>query len=181
MVMQADAASNLLRRDAVAAEGLLAGLRKTAQDAVGEIRRLVYELRPPALDELGLVGAIRECTDRFSMTGGTDGLAVSLDAPPELPALPAAIEVAALRIVQEAIANVARHSGARSCRVRVSVTMTLAVDVEDDGIGLSPGHRLGVGLESMRERAAEVGGRCTITSQPGGGTLVHASLPLPSL
>jgi two-component system NarL family sensor kinase len=180
MVMQLDAASNVLRRDPGAVEPVLAGLRTAAQDAVGDIRRLVYELRPPALDELGLVGAIRECTERFSCGDGEDGLAVALEAPADLPSLPAAVEVAALRIVQEAIANVARHAHARTCRVRLAENGALTVDVEDDGRGLPGDRRPGVGLPSMRERAAEVGGTCTISSPPGGGTHVHASLPLPS-
>jgi signal transduction histidine kinase len=180
MVMQLDAASNVLRRDPGAVEPVLDGLRTAAQDAVGDIRRLVYELRPPALDELGLIGAIRECTERFSCGDGEGGLRVSLHAPTRLPSLPAAVEVAALRIVQEAIANVARHSHARSCRVRLIANGALTVDVEDDGRGLPDEHRPGVGLTSMRERAAEVGGTCTISSEPGGGTHVHAMLPLPA-
>jgi signal transduction histidine kinase len=180
MVMQLDAASNVLRRDPGAVEPVLDGLRTAAQDAVGDIRRLVYELRPPALDELGLIGAIRECTERFSCGGGEGGLRVSLHAPTQLPSLPAAVEVAALRIVQEAIANVARHSHARSCGVRLIADGGLTVDVEDDGRGLPDERRPGVGLTSMRERAAEVGGTCTITSEPGGGTHVHATLPLPT-
>jgi signal transduction histidine kinase len=179
MVMQLDAASNVLHRDPAAVEPVLAGLRTAAQDAVGDIRRLVYELRPPALDELGLIGAIRECTERFSCGDGEAGLAVALEAPAQLPTLPAAVEVAALRIVQEAIANVARHAHARSCRVRLADEGALTVDVEDDGCGLPRDRRPGVGLPSMRERAAEVGGTCTISSPPGGGTRVHASLPLP--
>jgi signal transduction histidine kinase len=178
MVMQLDAASNVLRRDPDRVEPVLAGLRSVAQEAVGDIRRLVYELRPPALDELGLIGAIRECTDRFSCGEGQEGLAVSLRAPASMPALPAAVEVAALRIVQEAIANIARHAHARSCLVRVTTNGTLEVEIRDDGVGLPADHRHGVGLTSMSERAYEVGGTCTITSTAGGGTVVLASLPL---
>lgn len=180
MVMQLDAASNVLRRDPEAVERVLAGLRTVAQDAVEDIRRLVYELRPPALDELGLIGAIRECTERFTCGDEEQGLALSLEAPAQLPALPAAVEVAVLRIVQEAIANVARHSHARTCRVHLTANGALTVEVEDDGRGLPADHRSGVGLPSMRERAAEVGGTCTISSPPGGGTRVHAMLPLPA-
>jgi signal transduction histidine kinase len=177
MVMQLDAASNVLPRDPGAVEPVLEALRGTAQDAVADIRRLVYELRPPALDELGLVGAIREWTDRFSSPGG--GLELSLRAPASLPSLPAAVEVAALRIVQEAVTNVVRHSQARRCAVRMAVADALELDVEDDGCGLPADRHSGVGLGSMSERAAELGGACTITSPPGGGTHVHATLPLP--
>jgi len=180
MVTQLDAASNVLRRDPDAVEPVLAGLRTAAQDAVGDIRRLVYELRPPALDELGLIGAIREWTDRFSSSNGTDGLALSFHAPSRLPSLPAAVEVAALRIVQEAIANVARHAHARTCRVCLAADDALTIRIEDDGRGLPADLRPGVGLGSMSERAIEVGGTCTIASSAGGGTLVHATLPLPA-
>ncbi|MEA2495263.1 MAG: hypothetical protein QOJ29_3174 [Thermoleophilaceae bacterium] len=176
MVMQLDAASNVLRRDPGAVEPLLASLRTAAQDAIGDIRRLVHDLRPAALDDLGLVGAIREWTDRFS-SSSEDGLLLSLDAPAQMPLLPAAVEVAALRIVQEALTNVARHSRARSCRVRLATSGALAIDIEDDGRGFSGNERPGVGLCSMKERAAELGGTCTISSPPGGGTRVHATLP----
>jgi two-component system NarL family sensor kinase len=181
MVMQLDAASNVLRRDPAAVEPVLAGLRTAAQEAVGEIRRLVYELRPPALDELGLVGAIREWIERFSCgDSAEDGLTLTFDAPSELPCLSAAVEVAALRIVQEAITNVVRHARARVCRVRLAADGALVVDVEDDGRGLPDDRSPGVGLGSMTERADEVGGTCTITSRSGGGTRVHAVLPLPA-
>jgi signal transduction histidine kinase len=160
---------------------VLAGLRTAAQEAVGEIRRLVYELRPPALDELGLVGAIREWIERFSCgDSAEDGLTLTFDAPSELPCLSAAVEVAALRIVQEAITNVVRHARARVCRVRLAADGALVVDVEDDGRGLPDDRSPGVGLGSMTERAGEVGGTCTITSRSGGGTRVHAVLPLPA-
>ena len=106
------------------------------------------------------------------------GLAVSLDAPRQLPALPAAVEVAALRIVQEALTNVVRHAGARTCVVRPVGAGTLALDMDDDGRGLPADHRPGVGLGSMGERAVELGGSCAVTSPPGGGTRVRAVLPL---
>ena len=92
--------------------------------------------------------------------------------------LPAAVEVAALRIVQEAIANVARHARAQRCSVRLQADGALTVTIHDDGCGLPPDYRPGVGLGSMRERAAEVGGSCTITSPPGEGTRVDVVLPL---
>ncbi len=179
MVMQLDAASNVLRRDPDRVEPLLAGLRVAAQDAVGDIRRLVYELRPPTLDELGLIGAIQEWADRVFHGNGDTGLAVTFDAPPDLPAMPAAVEVAALRIVQEGLANVVRHAHAGNCAVRIAAgDDRIVLDIEDDGRGLAGDHRPGVGLASMRERAAELGGTCAITSAPGAGTHIHASLPL---
>jgi len=180
MVMQLDVASNVLSRDPGAVEPVLAALRTAAQEAIAEIRRLVYELRPAALDELGLVGTIREWVDRLSGGDAEGRLALALHAPAALPALPAAVEVAALRIVQEAVANVVRHAGARTCRVRVVADEALTVDVEDDGRGLDENLKPGVGLSSMRERAAEVGGMCSVTRTAAGGTLVHAVLPLGS-
>lgn len=180
MVMQLDAASNVLRRDPSAVEPVLAALRSAAQDGVGEIRRLVDELRPRALDDIGLIGTIREWIDRsFGEDCCEDGVALSLEAPAQLPALPAAVEVAALRIVQEAITNVSRHAHARSCRVRIAIDGELEVEVQDDGLGLGCGYRAGVGLGSMKDRATELGGSCTITSPSSGGTHVHAILPLP--
>lgn len=175
IVMQVDAATNVLRRDASAVAPVLAGLRVAAQDAIGDVRRLVYELRPPALDELGLIGAIREWTERFA-AGGT--LRLDVDAPSRLPALSAAVEVAALRIVQEAVANVAHHAQAASCRIVLAVDGALAITVQDDGRGLPADRRRGVGTSSMSERAAEVGGACAVASPAEGGTRVHAILPL---
>ena len=88
------------------------------------------------------------------------------------------MEVAAYRIAQEALANVVRHADARACTVALHVAAgQLALDVHDDGRGLAPGARAGVGLGSMRERAAELGGRCTVEDALGGGTVVRVRLP----
>jgi signal transduction histidine kinase len=154
--------------------------------AVGDIRRLVYDLRPPVLDELGLAAAIRERATQYaaprgggSGQNGAAGLQVEVDAPETLPPLPAAVEVAAYRIVQEALMNAARHAGAQHCRIRLAVAGDLEVEVLDDGTGIPAGHRVGVGLDSMRERAEELGGRCVIQQRgPAGGTRVWACLPL---
>jgi signal transduction histidine kinase len=176
MTMELDAARNLLGRgNPAAVERLLIDLREQSQAAIADIRRLVYGLRPPSLDELGLVGAITDLTEHF-----TGALAVSVEAPDELPPLPAAVEVAALRIVQEAVANVASHSGARTCVVRLVVDAAVEIEVIDDGRGIQAGARRGVGLRSMQERAVEVGGVCVVEDAPGGGTRVRARLPLPT-
>jgi two-component system NarL family sensor kinase len=103
---------------------------------------------------------------------------VRVEAPPELEPLPAAVEVAAYRIVQEALANAARHSSARRCIVRLALDGALELEVRDDGVGVPEGHRTGVGLQSMRERAAELGGTFVVERADGGGTVVHARLPL---
>jgi signal transduction histidine kinase len=155
-------------------------LRTEIRATVGDVRRLVYDLRPPALDELGLVGAVRERALRYD--AGDKGFRVKVEAPEELPPLPAAVEVAAYRIVQEALTNVSRHAKARSCTVRLacSTGQMLEVEVTDDGVGLPDTPEGGVGLSSMRERAVELGGECEIgrSSQSTGGTRVFARLPL---
>jgi two-component system NarL family sensor kinase len=105
-----------------------------------------------------------------------------MEAPEGSPSLPAAVEVAAYRTVQEALTNVARHAHATSCRVRISVDRArsaLELEVTDDGVGMAEGRRAGVGLSSMRERAEELGGTCDVDSNPHGGTRVLARLPLP--
>jgi signal transduction histidine kinase len=172
--LKLDAARNLLTADPVAAEALLAGLKQQMQETITDIRRLVYGLRPPALDELGLVSAIREQAAQYS----TDRLRVTVEAPDRLPPLPAAVEVAAYRIVQEALTNVVRHARARTCRVVITVEETFVVEIKDDGIGVPGGHRTGIGIASMRERVAELGGTFTVGGHPSGGTRVLARLPL---
>jgi signal transduction histidine kinase len=86
--------------------------------------------------------------------------------------------VAAYRIATEAMTNVARHAHARSCLLRLEIADELTVEVRDDGVGVPAGHLVGVGLPSMAERAAEVGGRCIVARLDGGGTRVLAHLPL---
>jgi len=127
------------------------------------------------MDDLGLVGALRVQADRLTQPGH---LVVTLAAKP-LPALPAAVEVAAYRIVQEAAANVARHAGANTCRITVRPEAgSLYVEVKDDGRGLPQAMEAGVGLRSMRERAEELGGRLALASESGRGTKDAACLPL---
>lgn len=92
--------------------------------------------------------------------------------------MPAAVDVAAYRIMQEALTNVVRHAQAHTCVVRLTHGDALIVAVRDDGVGLPPDGRAGVGLMSMRERSAELGGTCLIETAPGGGTCVRVELPL---
>ena len=144
------------------------------------MRRLVDGLRPPALDELGLAGAIGTQASRLDRRGeAAPGLTIDVECvPPRLPDLPAAIEVAAYRIAVEAMTNAVRHAGASTCRVRVEAGSELLIEVLDDGRGVAAGDRPGTGLESMRERAAEVGGDVAVEARPEGGTRVLARLPL---
>jgi signal transduction histidine kinase len=172
-----DAARNLTRSDPDTAVDLLARLRGDIGDAIIEIRRLVEGLRPPALDELGLVGALHREAERLSYQEGGRPLTVSVDAPPDMPELPAAVEVAAYRISAEALNNAAKHSGAENVRVSITVGEELHIQVQDDGRPGPDGWLPGVGMASMSERAAEVGGRCEAHPGPDGGN-VEAVLPL---
>jgi len=101
-----------------------------------------------------------------------------VEAPEQLPALPAAVEVAAYRVTQEALNNVTRHAQARTCVVRLALLDELQLEITDDGVGLPAELHAGVGLLSMRERAAELGGSCVIETTPGQGTRVLVKLPL---
>jgi len=180
------AASNvvdLLPDDPVAAKTLAAELEHNIRNTVGDIRRIVYGLRPPALDELGLVATIRECASQYSrqprdQTQPATRLDVRVVVPDHLPPLPAAIEVAAYRITQEALNNVARHAQARTCTVRLELADALLVEIVDDGVGVPLERRAGIGLRSMQERAAELGGSCIIEAVGEAGTRVRAILPV---
>lgn len=148
--------------------------------ASADIRRLVYDLRPPALDQLGLLPTLREYADRFGAEGG---LAVTFTAEADLP-IPAVAEVAILRVVQEALVNVQKH--ARASQVCVDLRQHegwLLLAIRDDGVGLpAPGHdsRVGTGLASMRERVDLLGGSLEVASPPTGGTALVARIPLRS-
>jgi signal transduction histidine kinase len=170
------AATKLLRNDPGAAEALLAEATAHAQAAITDIRRVVYELRPAALDDLGLVGALHEQAARYHASG----VLMTIEAPETPPLLPAAVEVACYRIAQEAMTNVVRHAGARHCTVSLTFADSLRLEVRDDGKGIPAqrGEGAGVGLTSMRERAEELGGTCVVTPTLEGGTRVFARLPL---
>jgi signal transduction histidine kinase len=177
LTVQAGVLRGLVRRDPAVAEELVDELRAELRTAIADIRRLVYGLRPPALDDLGLAGALERLAERSASEGPRVTVDVRTDDGAD-GALAAAVEVAAFRIVQEALTNVVRHASARTCDVRVVVGIDdVAVEVTDDGRGLPAELRAGVGLHSMRERAAEMGGECRIESPPGGGTRVLARLP----
>jgi signal transduction histidine kinase len=175
LAMTVDAARITLRTDPEAVDGLLEELRSTMGRTIGDIRELVYGLRPPALDDLGLEGAIQALG---GVVAAGDGPRVDVRVEGDLKGLPAAAEVAAYRIVQEALTNVHRHAGAGCAEVRLHLNGDLHVTVDDDGVGLPDHVRSGIGMSSMRERAAELGGSCTVGPGPKGGTLVRARLPV---
>jgi signal transduction histidine kinase len=175
---QAELAGSLLDSDPARARAILAGLGAAQREAVIELRRLVDGLRPPVLDRLGLVGALRERAAQFG-DGTGSAPAVTVEATPDVDPLPAAVEVAAFHITQESLTNIVKHARASRCVVRLRRDATaLIIEVEDDGRGLSPGYRAGVGLGAIRERAEQVGGSATVTPGPRGGTVVRARLPV---
>ena len=172
MSMQLRAALKLLPDDGRPA-AILDTLAADLKACTAEVRLLVDELRPPTLDR-GLDAALRAECLRFDVAG----LSVRYEVDGSLGELLAAVEVAAFRIVAEALTNVAKHSRATSCHVTVHRNGALRVEIVDDGIGIPSSARAGVGLHSMRERAAELGGDCAIGPAPGGGTSVRLELPL---
>ena len=172
LALQAETARDLVALDPAAATALLGRLVPRLNEAVSDVRTLVHDLRPPTLDEMGLAGAVGELAARFT----TPDRRVVVEAG-DLGVLPAAVDLAAYRIVAEALANAARHSGARTVVVTLRRNGALQVQVRDDGAGIAAGARAGVGLRSIRERAEELGGSCTVHDDDG--TTVDAVLPLP--
>ena len=174
------AVKRLAEKDPASAIPLLEQVLTQNQSTVEEVRRLVYGLRPPALDELGLVAAIR---DHVAGTDGNASLQIQVAEPPGgLPSFSAAVEVAAYRIVLEALTNVIRHAQAKHCTIQFSLNQSgasssLQIEILDDGIGLPSIRRAGVGTRSMRERAEELGGGLMVESGAP-GTRVVAMLPI---
>lgn len=152
---------------------LLDRLADEVDASAGEVKRIVRDLRPSALDDQGLAGALAE------FARSLDGvLKVTLTLPTGDCTLPAAVETATYRIAMEALNNVVRHASATSCALHLAVTDHVDLDITDDGIGIPYRHPAGVGLTTMRERAAELGGATVIASVAPHGTRVHATLPL---
>lgn len=179
LAMQLESAADLVHEDPGRAAELIARLSDQAREDIVEVRRLVEGLRPPALDQLGLVSALRHLAAEHSAGSGSVGVPWTVRADDDLEPLPAAAEVAAYRIAVEAVTNAQRHSGADRCTVRLTRSGDeLQVEVVDTGSGLADDRRPGVGLSSMRERAEELGGTLEVGPDPGGGTVVRARLPL---
>jgi signal transduction histidine kinase len=174
LTLKTETARALLPPGTDGASRQLQDLGEEIRRTVLDVRRIVEGLRPPALDELGLAGACAQAVDR--LTAGTD-TAAGVQTAGDLPALPAAVEVAAYRIVVEAVTNTVKHAQARHCQVCISFAPPeLAVTITDDGTGLAPAGRHGNGLAIMRERAEELGGTVTIRSGAAGVT-VESQLP----
>lgn len=194
LALNAATAQKYVEKEPATAIEMLTDLRKVIRSTVEEIRTMVHDLRPPTLDELGLINAIQERIEELTKPArlladdqGTVALQVRLLAPQPLPELPAAVEVAAYRIITESLVNVIKHAQATACTVRLDVLPShqLIAEVTDNGTGLHPRPQLqptsgkgGIGLVSLKERAAELGGQCTIERMEQGGTRVLAILPL---
>jgi signal transduction histidine kinase len=175
LLQRLDVAADLVARDPQAAVQLLLDLKQQTKRTIADIRQVVYALRPPVLDEFGLVSAIREHVAPYN---GPTGLRVTIEAPEQLPPLSAAVEVAAYRIALESFTNVVRHAQAKTCHIALALgDASLIIEVADDGVGMPAGVRAGVGLTSLRERAAELGGEYRIESSEH-GTHVRARLPI---
>lgn len=141
---------------------LLESLKPRAQEAVLDVRCLVYDLRPPALDDLSLIGALRQSASRYE----TGVLRFSFKMPQTLPELPTTVETAVSRVAQEAMTNAVRHAEATLGTVRLYCTGGYVIfEVRDDGRGLSQKHHSGVGLQAMKEHTAELNGQYTIESR----------------
>jgi signal transduction histidine kinase len=177
LALQLDNLARRLANDPDNAERV-ALLRNHLRDAVVEVRRVVDNLRPPALDDVGLVEAVRQQMAAYVVVGAASTPLVDVTAAASLPPLPAAVEVAAYRIVTEAVTNAVRHAAPSRCAVGIDAGPgVLTLTVRDDGSGMSLDAVPGVGLMSMRDRAAELGGDVRVTSGPA-GTTVTARLPL---
>ncbi|HYI54493.1 MAG TPA: histidine kinase [Microlunatus sp.] len=168
--MQLGALRDLVRTDPDVVVDRLDALHASAMQALADIRRVAHDLRPPVLDQLGLAGGLRQLAESL-------GLRARIEA--DLPPLSAMVELAAYRICAEALTNIAHHAGASQVVVDVRVSGDeLTLTVVDDGRGLPPNAAPGLGIDSMRERASELGGRLVVTQGPAGGTRVYGVLPL---
>ncbi|WP_327010490.1 histidine kinase [Dactylosporangium sp. NBC_01737] len=172
VTMRLELARSLMHTDPATADVVFDGLVQTHQHALRDVRRLIDGLRPPVLDQLGLVPAVRERAARLS-----GGVTITVEAGEDVASLPAAAEVAAYHIISEALTNVVKHADATGCVVRLRRDDDLRIEVADDGVGLPPDYHAGVGLRSIRERCAALGGSADIRTRDGGGTLVTARLP----
>lgn len=178
--LKLEAAEEWLWKDPQRAAEMLQDIRSESRDTLAEIRRMVQGLRPPALDELGLLPALEAHVAQVGRAVQRPRFHIEQDS--ELGPLSAAVEAAVYRIVVEAITNVVRHANAEQCAIRLSVNggsrPGLHLEIQDDGRGILDDSTPGVGFTSMRERAEELGGSVEISSPREGGLLVRVQLPL---
>lgn len=175
LTLKIDTARNQLKGNPYLADRLLVETKKQIQNTLREIRNLVYALRPPALDELGLIRAVRAYVDQQNLIG----LKIYVEDTVEYPNLPAAVEVAAYRIALEGVTNIIRHAQASEAKIIIyPENGTLIVEIADNGIGLPEPIPVGVGMTSMKERSEELGGKLVLVPQEI-GTRLRACLPIP--
>jgi signal transduction histidine kinase len=170
--LQLSTIRKLMSQDPEKAEKMIAELGTDLREATAEIRQLVYDLRPPMLDELGLIKALS------NMRLTSSSLRLEVTAPDPMPELSAATEVAIYRIATEAVHNVVRHADATTCTIGITIDRdTLTLTITDDGQGIPASHQSGIGTQSMRERAAELGGTFSVRSADPNGTRIKVRLP----
>ncbi|MEE8373607.1 MAG: sensor histidine kinase, partial [Dehalococcoidia bacterium] len=182
LVMSLGGAETLLARDPKAASERLESLRGLTSEAVEEVRRLIQDLRPSLLDDLGLTAAITWYAENHLSTIGvkTELETGSLDR-----RFPPTMEIALFRVVQEAITNIIKHAHAKTVRIRLQLAGSAIVgSIEDDGVGFDVdslrrerGRGVAVGLLGMEERISLLDGELSVESQPGTGTRVHFRIP----
>jgi signal transduction histidine kinase len=151
---------------------------------IDDVHRIIHDLRPSMLDDLGLLPAIRAYADRHLAATGVD---VHCEFPPAIPSLTPEATTALYRVAQEALTNVARHARADTVLIGCTVSAAqITLEIEDDGVGFDPAKVAtpretgeGLGLLGMRERLALLGGRVDVASERGRGTHVVVVLPLP--
>jgi signal transduction histidine kinase len=151
---------------------LLERLADEVDSISSEVKRIVRDLVPTALDQLGLIGAVAQFARTFE-----DQIEIEVSLPPDRIELPAAVEVATYRIVTEAMTNVLRHASAAHCSLSITTGEMVHIDIKDDGIGLNGHLHDGVGLHAIKERAEELGGSFEVRPNQPRGTHIHASLP----
>ncbi len=159
----------------------LQAIREIADQTLRASKNISLGLRPPMLDDLGLLSALNWFTTEFSRR---TGISVEMTADGEVGRLNEAHRTCVFRVVQESLTNCARHARAKSVTIQLdSNEEVLTLTVADDGAGFEPGLRMGTGLGllSMQERAAELGGTFTIGSHPGSGTKVQIMIPTPAI
>lgn len=163
--------------DPALASDALRSVADAVRESLDEVRRIARELRPEALDDLGLVNALIALCTRIGAEGGP---VVRRDLQGTLPALSPDVELVIYRIAQESLTNALRHSGARSATVSLKVDAeTVTLRVGDDGKGMPNDLPSGTaGIAGMRERALLVGGWLAIESRPGQGTEVRLTIPV---
>ncbi len=183
LVMSLGGAETLLARDPKAASERLESLRSLTSEAVDEVRRLIQDLRPSLLDDLGLTAAITWYAENHL---SAIGVKTELETEGLDRRFPPTMEIALFRVVQEAITNIVKHAHAKTVRIRLQLSgSAIAGSIEDDGVGFDVdglrrerGRGMAVGLLGMEERIGLLDGELSIESQPGTGTQIHFEIPL---